>query len=132
MSRVSAGSVGPGIGCTCMSSLKPDQILTAMVRASEVQFIYRRTEPDGTLVFKAWTYPESIYTVTYNPSKQSYKLCKHTIAASAYIVGPWLTKGLNQLRKEMDECLTVRKELYKLQKDLIAAARAMARLSHTS
>ena len=67
--RVSAGSVGPGWGCTCVSSLKQNQILAAMDRASLVTVVYQKTEPDGTLVFKTWTDPENVYITTFNPGK---------------------------------------------------------------
>lgn len=69
MPIVNAGTAGPGWGCTCPSQLKDDQVLKAMARASLVSFTYKRTEPDGTLVFQAWTDPESVYDVTYHPKK---------------------------------------------------------------
>ena len=107
--RVSAGSVGPGYGCTCYSSLKPDQILTAMARASLVHVEYQKAEPDGTLIFHTWTDPKNVYVTTFHSAKPG-KVCKHGIACSAYLVGPWFTEGLNQLRKEMHECQTVRQK----------------------
>lgn len=123
--RVDAGSVGPGWGCTCVSSLRKNQILAAMARASLVTVEYQNTNPDGTFVFYAWTRPEDTYYVTYNPSKPGHKLCKHILACSAHIVGDWLTEGFQQLRKEMIECLTVKIENQKLHKSLIATAQAM-------
>ena len=110
--RVSAGSVGPGWGCRCLSSLKSSQILAAMGRASLVTVEYQKAEPDGTLVFHTWTDPNNVYVTTFNPAKTG-KICKHAIACSAYIVGPWLTKGLNQLRKEMHECQAIQKAYQK-------------------
>ena len=124
MPRVSAGSAGPGYGCTCMSSLKPNQILSAMCRAAEVHVEYQKTESDGTLVFKTWTDPKNVYTTTFNPAKPG-KVCKHAIRCAAYLVGDWLIEGFTQLRKEQQECLTVKKENQTLRKNLIAAARKM-------
>ncbi len=69
MPRVSAGSVGPGYGCTCPSSLRKEQILKAMARAALVHVEYQSAEADGTFVFHAWTDPENVYITTFNPAK---------------------------------------------------------------
>ena len=126
--RVSAGSVGPGYGCTCYSSLKPDQILTAMARASLVHVEYQKAEPDGTLIFHTWTDPKNVYVTTFHSAKPG-KVCKHGIACSAYLVGPWFTEGLSQIRKELEECQTVKKEYCKT---VTRLEKQLAQLSNTS
>ena len=111
MPRVSASEIGPGWGCTCLSSLRPNQYVKALGRASEVQFEYRKTEPDGTLVFHAWTDPEEKYRVTFHRTKSGGKVCKHAIACASWIVGGWLKIALVNLRREQIECQRVRTEM---------------------
>ena len=130
MPRVSAGSAGPGYGCTCMSSLKPNQILSAMCRAAEVHVEYQKTESDGTLVFKTWTDPKNVYTTTFNPAKPG-RICKHGIAASAYIVGSWLTQGLTQIREENERCQRTNAQLKATEKTVIRLEKRIVQLSNT-
>jgi len=130
MPRVSAGSAGPGYGCTCMSSLKPNQILSAMCRAAEVHVEYQKTESDGTLVFKTWTDPKNVYTTTFNPAKPG-KVCKHAIACSAYIVGDWLTQGLTQIREENEQCQRTNAQLKATEKTVIRLEKRIVQLSNT-
>ena len=130
--RVSAGSMGPGWGCTCPSALKDGQLATAMGRASLVRFEYRRTEEDGTLVFRAWTRPEDVYDVTYHPEKPG-KVCKHAIACAAHLAGGWWTSALEELRKEQDECQATTKRLRLMERTVTRLQRKLqARPSGTS
>ena len=86
-----------------------------MARAALVHVEYQSAEPDGTFVFHTWTDPENVYVTTFNPAKPG-RLCKHAMAASAHIVGDWLTEGFTQLREAMEEWKATKKHYKTLQR----------------
>jgi hypothetical protein len=88
---------GPGWGCSCRASRPgdptPEQALAALARAADVTVEPVRTLPDGSMEFRAWTRPEDVYEVVYDPHREGW-FCKHAVACSAFVAGSWLKAAM--------------------------------------
>ena len=111
--------------------MKAGQFAAAMGRASNVQFEYVKTEPDGTLVFKAWT-REDRYEVTFSPTKPGFRICKHVMKCASHIVGDWLADAQDEIRKEQLECREMEREYKKAGRELARLRKKLAKASVTS
>jgi hypothetical protein len=97
-----------------------------MIRAADVTVEDLGAKRDTFHHFRAWTNPESKYSVTFNTAGGG-GFCKHVAACAALLVGDWLSSGYNELRKENEEWQrqekSMRREIKKLSRELTRSAK---------
>ena len=116
-----------GYGCTCPSfrqRVAPQYLAMTIVRASDVTVERHKGSITGIIPWKAWTNPENVYHVTYDPNATG-GWCKHCTACAADLAGGQLRESFIQVKEMLDECQKNERTMKQLQRKVTSLERKL-------